>query len=195
MNETDICNRALGRIGEERIMSMADASAAARACDLHFAGTRDEVLRGHRWNFATSRVALSRLSDAPAFGWDYQFALPTDFLRALEVNCAEDDVGYPWAVEGSNLLTNETAVNLVYIRRETNVAKWDSLFGEALTLKLAMKLATVIRGSSSQVVDFASEYDRLTAPLARRVDANEGRRRKPLLPFRSLFVRSRFRGV
>ncbi len=193
--ETDICNRALGRIGQERIMNLSDSGAGARACQLHFSGTRDEVLRSHRWNFATGRTALSRLLDTPAFGWTYQYSLPADFIRALEVNDTEDGTGCPWTVEGGNLLTNEATVNLVYIRRETNVAKWDALFQEALTLKLAMKLSTVLRGSSSQVVDFAQEYDRLTAPLARRIDANEGRERQPLKPRRSEFVAARFAGL
>ncbi len=192
--ETNICNRALGRLGQERILSLDDTGAGARACQLHFEGTRDEVLRSHRWNFATKRTALSRLAEAPAFGWLYQYTLPADFIRALEVNGTEDGKGRPWVVEGGNLMTNEGAVNLVYICRETNVQKWDALFQEALTLKLAMKLATVLRGSSSQVADFGEEYTRLTAPLARRIDANEGRERKPLRPYRSDFVAQRNSG-
>lgn len=195
MTEVDICNRALGRLGEQRILTMADAGTSGRACQLHFEGTRDEVLRSHRWNFATTRVALSRLSPDPPFGWAYRYGLPADFIRALEVNGTEDEGGCPWAIEGGALMTNEESINLIYIRRETNVARWDSLFCEAITLKLAMKLATVLRGSASQVADFGTEYDRLTAPLARRVDANEGRQRKPLLPLRSLFVGARFGGI
>jgi hypothetical protein len=193
--ETDIANRALGRLGQERILSLTDTGAAARAVQLHFDGTRDEVLRSHRWNFATGRVALSRLAQAPAFGWSYQYALPGDFIRALEVNDTEDGLGCPWTCEGGNLLTNETTVNLVYIRRETNVSKWDALFQEALSLKLAMKLAPVLRGSSSNVQELGEEYARITAPLARRIDANEGRERKPLRPFRSDFIKARYAGA
>lgn len=195
LSETEICNRALGRVGQERILAMSDAGVGGRACQLYFDGTRDEVLRSHRWNFATSRSTLSRLSETPLFGWDYQFALPVDFLRALEVNDTEDQAGCIWAVEGIKLMTNEETVNLVYIRREEDVSKWDALFCEAMTLKLAMKFATILRGTSSQVMDFGAEYDRLMAPLARRVDANEGRERKPLLPLRSLFVGARFQGL
>jgi hypothetical protein len=195
MTEVDICNRALGRLGEQRILTMVDAGTSGRACQLHFEGTRDEVLRSHRWNFATTRVALTQLADAPAFGWSYQYGLPADFIRALEVNGTEDGRGTPWTIESSALLTNDESVNLLYIRRETNVARWDALFCEAMTLKLGMKLATVLRGSASQVADLGNEYMALTAPLARRVDANEGRERKPLLPFRSMFVASRFWGL
>ncbi len=190
--ETDICNRALGRLGESRILDITDEGAPGRACQLHFAATRDEVLRSHRWNFATSRVALSRLSEAPAFGWTYQYSLPSDFIRALEVNGTEDGLGDPWTIEGGNLLTNDETVNLLYVRREENVSKWDALFQEALSIKLAMKLGPVLRGSSSGVGDLGDEYLRVTAPLARRIDANEGRERRPLKPFRSEFVNARY---
>ncbi len=195
LSETEICNRALGRLGQERILAITDEGAAGRACQLHFSGTRDEVLRSHRWNFATERGVLTRLSEAPAFGWLYQYSLPVDYIRALEVNGTEDGKGCPWTVEAGRLLTNEATVNLVYIRRETLVSKWDSLFQEAMTLKLAMKLATVLRGSAAQVADLGQEYERVTAPLARRVDANEGRERRPLRPFRSDFVAARYRGL
>lgn len=195
MTEVDICNRALGRLGEQPILTVSDAGTAGRACQTHFAGTRDEVLRSHRWNFATTRVALTRLVPDPPFGWACAFGLPADFIRAAEVNGAEEGVGRPWTIEGNTLLTDEEEINLVYIFRETNVARWDSLFCEAVSLKLASKLATHLRGSASQVSDFVAEYDRLMAPLARRVDANEGRGRKPLLPFRSTFVASRYGGI
>jgi hypothetical protein len=192
---TNICNRALGRLGDTQILDINDAGTAARACQLHFEGTRDEVLRAHRWNFATTRTILAQNITAPLFGWDYSYTLPVDFIRALEVNETEDGEGNPWACEGGNLMTDSESVNLVYIRRETEVVKWDTLFQEAMTLKLAMKLATVLRGSSSQVAELGEEYTRLTAGLAKRVDANEGRDRIPLWPTRSQFVAARFSGA
>ena len=189
--ETNICNRALGRCGEGQILDITDAGAPARACQLHWDGTRDEVLRSHRWNFATARAKLSELAEVPAFFWTHQYALPGDFIRALEVNGTEEGYGRPWKIEGQNLLTNEESVNLVYIRRATEVDQWDSLFQEAMVLKLAAKLSVVLRGSSTQVEGFLSEYAQLTAPLARRIDANEGRENVGMKPLRSEFVNAR----
>ncbi len=191
ITETAICNRALGRCGEAQILDISDAGTAARACQLHFGGTRDEVLRSHRWNFATARVQLSELATPPAFYWTHQYALPADFIRAIEVNGTEEGYGRPWKIEGTNLLTKEESVNLVYIRRETSVDMWDSLFQEAMVLKLAAKLSVVLRGSSTQVEGFLQEYATITAPLARRVDANEGRESAGMKPLRSEFVNAR----
>ena len=42
---TDICNRALSRVGEARITSLTDDSKQARACNSAYAHIRDEVLR------------------------------------------------------------------------------------------------------------------------------------------------------
>ena len=189
---TNICNRALGRCGEGQILDISDAGAPARACQLHFDGTRDEVLRSHRWNFATARASLSMLAEDPPFYWKHQYALPGDFIRALEVNGTEEGYGRPWKIEGKNLLTNEEdGLNLVYIRRATEVDEWDSLFQEAMVLKLAAKLSVVLRGSSTQVDGFLQEYAAITAPLARRVDANEGRESAGMKPLRSEFVNAR----
>ena len=191
MTETEICNAALGRLGEARILSLTDTGATARACALHFKMTRDAVLRSHRWNFASKRAALAEISTVPLFGWDHAFQLPSDCLRVLEVNESEDGEGNPWVVEQDQLLTDEAAVNLVYVYRLEDASKFDPLFNEALACKLAEKLASTLRGSSSGTVDLATEYERIVAPLARRVDANESRGRKGMKPLRSSFVAAR----
>jgi hypothetical protein len=261
-----ICNRALGRLGEERILTLEENTPAGRSCYLHYQPTVDEVLRSHRWNFAQARVVLAPgtvtsltvpttlsqtvltialglivgqsvtgtgipantvitavtpgvsfyMSNAatvvnasnlltfgiyhegvtqPAFGWTYAYVLPTQFIRALEINDSDDDTAGAWTIEGLKLLTNEDTVNLVYVTRNNTVAQWDTLFQEAVVLKLATKLATTLRGSAAQVPDLMAEYERMIGPLARRVDANEGRERKPLLPLRSQFVAARYQGV
>lgn len=193
---TDICNIALGHLGEARITSLEEDSVAARACSLHYAAARDEVLRSHRWNFAAKRAVLSRLAAAPAFGWQWQYELPVDCLRVLEVNDSEvgDVISDEYLVEGRALLTNAGEVRLVYLRRIENVALFDVLFVKALALRLAMELSETIRGTTAKTAELQALYERVTAPLARRVDANEGRRRKGLLPMNSLALRERGTG-
>ncbi|MEO8207135.1 MAG: hypothetical protein ABI615_13220 [Chthoniobacterales bacterium] len=77
-SETSICNLALGRLGNESILSTDDDSESARVCKLFYEPTRDEVLRAHRWKFATVLASLARLTTAPAFGWACQYQLPTE---------------------------------------------------------------------------------------------------------------------
>jgi hypothetical protein len=192
----DICNLALAHLGEAPITSLDEDTLAARACALHYETTRDELLRSHRWNFASARAVLSRLEAIPAFGWAYAFALPTDFLRALDVNDEEagDLTSGEWQIEGRNLLTDWDEVSLVYIRQIEDVSQFDALFVQAFALKLAVYLSETIRGTTGKTAELMQAYERITGPLARRVDANEGRQRKGLLPLNSLFIRARYEG-
>ena len=193
----DICNIALGHLGESRIASLEDESPAARACTLHYISARDAVLRSHRWNFAQARAILSRLDDAPVFGWSYQYELPADCVRVLEVNGSEggDVITDEYIVEGRRVLTNASEVRLVYCKRVEDVSDFDPLFVQAFAVQLAIYLSETIRGTTGKTAELTQAYERITAPLARRVDANEGRRRKGLLPYNSLALRARGGGV
>ncbi len=192
MTQLELCNVALAHLGEARIASINDDTVTARACLLHYGPVRDEVLRSHRWNFAIVRSQLIETT-APAFGWSRAFTLPADCLRALEINDNEvgDWISETWAIEGRLVLTNAEAVNLVYVKSIGDTALTDPLFAQAFALKLAAALSETIRGATSKTGELLQLYDARTAPLARRVDANEGRRRKGLLPLNSLFVRAR----
>lgn len=196
LTETAICNLALGHLGEGPISSINDDTTAARACLLHFEPCRDATLRAHRWNFAVERVKLDDAT-APAFGWDYQFDLPSDCLRVLEVNGSEegDLISEPWVVEGRKLLTDAYSANVVYVKQITDVTLFDPLFVEAFALRLAVALSEVIRGTTDKTGELLTAYERVTAPLARRIDANEGRRRKGMIDLNSQAIRARFEGV
>lgn len=195
-SDTEICNLALGHLGEGQIVSLADGSAAARACALHYGTVRDALLRSHRWNFAQDRATLAALASAPAFGWAYQYPLPVECLRVLEINGSEvnEPETHQYLIEGRKILTNASTADVVYIRRIEDVTQYDALFVEAFALKLAVKLTESIRGTTGKTAELLQEYERLTAPLARRVDANEGRRRKGLMPQTSMAIRARAGG-
>ena len=175
-DDTSICNLALGRIGDERIMSLTDASQSARYCKLFYEQTRDEVLRSHLWNFAVVRTTLTALADAPDFGWDMQYQLPNDFLRLCQLNGWNSweplDL---YEIEGDKLLTDETTCQIRYIQRIKDASLFDSLFIEALSLKLASKIARPLTGTQSLGESMLQEYGKLTSPLARRLDSSEGR--------------------
>ena len=83
--EVSICSNALRRLGDDPITSLTDDSERARLCNAFYEDARDACLRSHPWNFAITRASLTQLSDSPVYGYDYQFALPTDpyCLRVL----------------------------------------------------------------------------------------------------------------
>lgn len=195
VSETTICNLALGKLGARRIIALTEESPEARACALHYEETRDEVLRHHRWNFAIKRQDLSQLAIPPISGWSFQYQLPEDCLRMLELNglTQTSNPGY-WEVEGKKLLTNEESATIRYIARVTDCNQFDAIFVEALALRLAAKLAKPITGSSSMGEGLVTEYEKVTGGRARRVDAFESN--QPIRPawVDSPLVRSRFCG-
>jgi len=173
-------------------MDLDEASTAGNACRLHYESVRDSLLRAHPWNFARYRATLVEVLPVPTFGWAHRYQMPSDSLRILEVNGSDISLlANYWELEGDNLLSDAETMEIVYIRPVADPGEWDSLFREAMVLKLAMRLAETMRGGSGLDEKLAAEYDRMVAPLARRIDANESRPRESLLPWNSRFVNAR----
>lgn len=177
-SKTTICNMALGRIGNLGNMTDVDAdnSDEANACKLFYDQTRDAALRLHEWAFAKARVSLSQSTTDPAFEYDNQFQLPSDFVR---IRTSYDDTvesninNYTYEIEGDLLLTNESSVDLKYIKRVTDEAKFDHLFVEVLVLMLALKLSTKFRNEDTLHARLQKEFAELILPLARIVNRTE----------------------
>jgi len=174
--EVSICSNALRRLGDDPITSLTDDTERARLCNALYQDSRDLVLRSHPWNFAITRASLAQLSDTPAYGYNYMYALPTDpyCLRVLEMEYAdfifkiEND-----ATNGRVLVTDESTAKILYIARITNPTLFDSMFVETLTSKLAADLAYPITGSVQLQGQMEKMYrDKLSE--ARSVDGMEG---------------------
>lgn len=178
---TQICNLALGKLGAERIMSIEDSSQPARFCKLFYEQTRDEMLQAHAWNFANKRAILSRLSDAPVFGWGCQYQLPVDCLRVLQLNGFEpSQAPGNFVIEGNRLLTDQDSAQILYIAQVTDSTVFSAMFVEALAAKLAFKLAKPLTGSATLAQEHLQEFERILKGAAAAKDGNEGRnKRKP----------------
>lgn len=163
-----VCNRALALLGEAAITSLTENTRAARECSRIFDDIRRRELRKHIWNFARTRTTLAPDSVAPAFGYKYQFTLPSDWIRTVPQNSNADLI-----TEGRKILTNETdALDLVYIRDVTDVGQWDELFADAVASALAEALAEKLTQSSAKKESARRDYKDVLAE-ARRVNAFE----------------------
>ena len=165
----DICNRALSRVGEARITSLSDDSKQARACNGAYTFIRDEVLRAHPWNSAISRASIAKLADAPEFGYDAQYQLPSDCLRVVEVF----DTKLPWVVEGRRILCDEgSPLELRYVRREEDPNTMDSILVSAIAARLAVELCEELTQSNTKRKLANAEFD-LIMSQARSADGQE----------------------
>lgn len=146
-SEVSICNEALQEIGAGRIVSLAQDSVEARACNAIYSETRDQLLREYAWSFAIKRAQLAASATDPAFGPSNAYPLPSDCLRVL----LPEDADLDWVIEGREILTDWGApLEIRYIRRVTDPNTMDVLFRRALAGELGMKLAEPLTQSTSK---------------------------------------------
>jgi len=172
-SEVDICNRALQKLGAERITSLSEDSRNARACNAAYSTVRDALLRAHPWNFAIERAELAADATEPAWGRANAFQLPSDFLRLLP-NYPEDAVNSTdWQIEGQKIYTDDDApIYIRYIKRTTDTATFDPLFVEALSAKMALELCEEITQSNTKKSDLKDDFKTMILE-ARRNNAFE----------------------
>lgn len=142
--EVTICNQALDRIGSTNFTYTVQTGVTGIKCNTHYEQTRRAVIRSFEWNFASARKILSAETSTPDFEWDYQYKLPSDFLRMKGLYSR-----YDFEIEGDLLLTNDTEVEIRYIKDVTIPADFDPLFTEVLVLTLAKKLINPLAGTKT----------------------------------------------
>lgn len=175
LSETKICNLSLSDLGAKRINDLAaDSTVNAILCRLHYEPIRDALQRSHSWRFVRDRVELSQDTTDPAFEWDNQFILPNDFLRFRSVF---EEEGFSskhrrHAIEGQRYLTNFDTVQLRYVKKVTDVTKFDPLFVQILVLELELKLVMPLT-QDVKLKQTIKEDIKLLMPRVRAVDADE----------------------
>lgn len=166
----DICNSALVKVGAARIISLSDDSEGARLCNEQYEKIRDEMLRGHPWNFATARVELAAVAEEPEFEYDFKFLLPADCLRVLGTDL---DTSSDFKIEGRYILSYEDTIKIKYIKKVTNVGEMDTTFAEALALNIAQDICYTLSGSAALAELLYRKYEAKLRE-ARSYDAQEG---------------------
>ena len=150
--KTEIFKLALHRLGTERIIS-ADTNTNKRTALLNdiYSVNRRKLLRHHFWNFSLRRAKLAQLTTKPAFGYEYEYALPADYLKVWII--ADDGtkiknlhptefrttIEPEYVVEGNKILTDLKEVYIIYGADIVDTTQYNDTFIEALYLTLASK--------------------------------------------------------
>jgi hypothetical protein len=174
--KVEIANRALTKLGAERILLITDPGKEARVMNSMFDTIMDAELRRHRWKFAIRRATMPALVAAPDWGYAYAYQLPADFLALVQVNeyylrgLKQKTL---WTMEGGQILTDLPApLKIRYIRRVDNFALLDPLFVEVLACKLAFEACETLT-QSAQKRQLAGEEYSFAISEAVRQDAIE----------------------
>lgn len=175
LTKVALTNVALGRAqcGKRVVDFDNDTTKEAKSARDIYDLKRDTLLRTHIWNFSKHRVELATVTpDNTLVGFDYAFALPSDWLRTIAVSAVDTDVArvkYKMeSVEVSSayqavILTNVDTLYLRYVRKVTSVALMDPLFREAFAWAMAEHFALDIRQSTSQAEYCEKQFRRAIA--------------------------------
>jgi hypothetical protein len=157
-SKVDICNRALGAIGEDTIMELNEGTEPARQCAIHFDGARDFVLRQYPWSCAKATVELARLTDTPLVGFSYKYAMPADWLKTVKVS--EDTAGTEPKHRrvGKTLETDAETIYLEYVRQIEDTTYFDSILIDAIAYYLASKIAYSLTQDETQAPKMLQLY-------------------------------------
>lgn len=146
-SEVSICSNALLLLGDKPISSLTENTDRARLASNLYPSVRDSILRRHPWNCAVKRVTLSPETATPDFDYGYQFAIPGDLLRVLQVGELGEEDDYQ--IEGQRILADTNVLRLRYVFRNEDVPSWDALLIDGVTCEMAARMAYPITKSAS----------------------------------------------
>ncbi len=176
LSETSICKQALGRIGALTIDNVeTDTSPQAIQCRLHYEQTRDSLIRSYPWRFASGRETLTVSVTTPDFEWDFQYPLPDDFMAEKSIYegrfSAKNFRNYD--LEGNFLLTNESTMEIRYVKKVTDVSKFEPLFVKDFIFQLADVLLGPLAGGDPRIQKKIDDALDKLMPDVRALDGQE----------------------
>ncbi len=171
LSDIALCSRALIKIGASPITSFSDASAESEIAGTLFDNVRDALLSAYAWSFASGQIVLNQLATTPVADYDYAYALPNDFLRALSAGSGTRGRGLNYRIVGGELHTNAPDVVLSYIYRPTEES-FPPYFDQALIARLSAEFTIPVTENTSRAESMfklaEKEYMR-----ARQIDAQQ----------------------
>lgn len=159
-SKVDICNQALAKIRGSRITSLGDGTEEAILCNLLFDTIVDEVIAEGQWSTAVFRISLNKTINTPAFGFDFEYQLPTNpkLINVLEIN--ESRAGdKEYAVEGDKLLSNESTAKIKFLGRVDDTEMFGPYLTRAIVTRLAHELAFPLTGSRTLSESLLQKYE------------------------------------
>lgn len=194
-----ICNAALDLVGQGNILSIDDATPAAKKCKLHYRAACQEVLSLGKWRSAQKVKQLAQLSTTPATKWAYGYQLPADYLRMVRFNDTDADnyLRDVYDILGNQLVCNFDSVFVQYIADLTNAGEGNDIsvappyLIELMAVKLAQKMVWGLQQSRTLKESLEQEYQQKRR-MALAANAKETRETLPNPTYDSTWSRARF---
>ncbi len=179
MSDINIINAAFRKLGEHGISGTEQSPNGIEAARAYDNGL-ELYLSSADWVFATKRATLAPLVDKPTNGWNYKYALPSDYLKLKKYgigykNIITSDVvlapDIRYSIEGKEIFCDEEdAIDISYIAKINDSSLFDPDFKEALTYYIAADLASFI--NPKRVLEMKEEAERYLKKAKRKNELN-----------------------
>jgi len=169
MSKLALCNLALLKLGVDPIVTLTENTKAAKLCTAMYENLRKALLRNYNWGFALSRASLiTAVMPSPAWGYGNAFTLPSDCLKVIQA----EDPYTEYKVESNLILTDDSDINILYVRDEDDTDAMPEDFKNALALYLAANMALPLIKDRNLHIDMQNLF-RDSVKEIRSIDAQE----------------------
>lgn len=176
ITDVNVCNMALDMLKEAPITSLSEESPNAERLNRNFDILRTSFLTMHPWNFAAKRASITVDGTAPAFGWSYRYAIPSDCLQIRPLRY-DGEHGYPlvpYEVEDGYILTDQTTpLKLIYTYDHTTYGGWHYAAVTAFATWIAYNIAHAVTGKVSAKAELREAWQGAFSE-AKRLDGLQG---------------------
>jgi hypothetical protein len=203
VTQIEIINLALSDCGANLITSVNDNLPEARQAKAKYVPIRDAVLEMREWTFAKQRLLLAQDAVAPAFGYTYQYILPSNVLRVIRLHNNNNGVGAitdpltgsftslpdlvdDWVREGARVLTNQASPIYAEVLMRVDEGQFSPGFVITLAARLTAAFAIPLTENRQLAKDFM-DFFQASIKDAGAMDGSQGRTlllRPPPLPGR-----------
>lgn len=170
-----IWNMALLELGERPLVSTDDQISSATKCRLRWLDVRQATLREFNWNCAKKYAQWAASATPPAFGWDYAYDLPADYIRHFAILDVDGDAldDAEWEIVGAQLFTDEGApLNVAYYFDLQDPTKMDAGLVQVLAYNLALEIGPGLVRDDQRLARLEAKLERKLA-IARLTASQE----------------------
>lgn len=181
---TDLANLALDLIEQNNALLDVESGETAvhKAVRRAFWQCWDETLRLAPWNCARKRVSLAALSEEPAWGYDFYYGLPADYVNMQVIDGLVE--GDEWSIETTDAgayaiaIDLEAPLNIAYTYLLRDIARADPLFRSAFVARLGAAICAPL-AKNSLIETKCWNIFRTLIGEAQGADSREGSRTSP----------------
>ena len=152
-SKIEMISTAMVLIGASPISSLTEGTEGIVA-DALYDTTYFGLLASHSWRFATKKVSLTKMTDAPLNEFQYQYQLPTDIITVGRVYNFSD-----YEIFGDKLYSDQETVEIDY-RYKIDETILPDYFVMTLQFLLAAQFAIPITDNSQRATVYEGLYER-----------------------------------